>query len=1183
MTEPASTPLSSALRLSALHVRRTPGIADGFELPPLSEGVTIVYGPNGSGKSSTARAIEAALWPGHERPRSLGVVAEYRIEEAFYRVEVDAGHVAVQRDGVEARAPELPAPELRHRYRLSLHELMKCEDADFAREIVKQSAGGYDLGAAASALGFRENPSAARNDSAALGQAMNDLKAAQHAQRELEARARDLDELRGRRDAARSARERQSLLALAVKQCAAANEADRAGRIVAGFPAELRNIAGTEHDRLRALREKIAECDGAIGKARVEEESSLAAAAALLSDGAPEYPVLATLRAELEALRECQRKEAECERDVEASVARQAEARRTLSGSGVTTDEQLARIDAGSFGDLSELAREAEQLRARVAAADATLRELSDAAAPEDLDSLRLGARLLARWLAAGESDARAGEGGAAFLWGAAALAAIAWGLHAARWHWAFAFLALLALLLAVLGTRRRPVDDPGAGLRREYERLSLPRPTAWSTDGIQELLDLLQARLAEGRLAERRAVLRERAARERSELEAPLRSLGARGADIAARFGVAPDTDQRQLSWLADRLGQWHAATLDVAGSRAALAAASGQYAASLVALRERLGGFGYDELRTPAEVAGAMDDLERRSREHEQATARAGEARRRIAELFRARDAHEAECSGILRGVGVGAADDALVEQLCARFDEYREACDAHRFALQSREALRSELRSMPGFDPELEERPLASLELERDGAARAAVELDSLTAAVARLEQEVDGAKHASDVEAALAAVAAARAALEEARDQDFRAMTGSVVLRYVQQLTRDRHRPEVFHRARELFALITRGRYRLDFDDGDAPAFRAFDVNARAGRALDELSSATRVQLMLAVRVAFVESQERRVRLPLLLDETLGTSDDERARAMIDAVIALAGQGRQIFYFTAQHDEAGKWVAALQESETPHAMIDLAAVRGQRTTGAAPLPIASVPSFEVAEPAGCTHADYGSLLRVPAFRPGIDPPDSAPLWYVVDDPEELFRFMQSGIRTWGALRNLVENGGARLVADTPALWQRARGYARALEALCSETAIGLGRPVDRAVLLDSGAVSERQMERVLAVCDRCGGDARALVEGLEGGEAPGFQKKKITALREYLESTGHLDERPRRTAEQIRVAMLAAVGPAVGDGALDTRAVDDLLRRLEERRTPIVSGSLSTAEAQAESRAARISAG
>ena len=64
-------------------------------------------------------------------------------------------------------------------------------------------------------------------------------------------------------------------------------------------------------------------------------------------------------------------------------------------------------------------------------------------------------------------------------------------------------------------------------------------------------------------------------------------------------------------------------------------------------------------------------------------------------------------------------------------------------------------------------------------------------------------------------------------------------------------------------------------------------------------------------MAAVRVAFLE-QDESARLPLLLDETLGTSDDGRAGAIIDSVIEIAREGRQVFYFTAQHDEVGKWV-------------------------------------------------------------------------------------------------------------------------------------------------------------------------------------------------------------------------------------------------------------------------------
>ncbi len=1181
MTAPDSSGSESvALRLTTLRVRRMPGIPEGFLLPELSDGVTVVFGPNASGKSSTARAIETVLWPGREAQRDVAVLGEYTMDGASFRVEVDAGHVAVQRDGSDARAPELPAPELRHRYRLSLHELMACDNADFAREIARQSAGGYDLAAAAEALRFRAQPSAARNESAALGQALETERIAQRAQRDVEERSRDLDELRERREAARTARERQQLLVLAVRHCTAAAELASARGSVAALPAELGGMSGTEHEQLSALRRRIHEYGDEIAAARSDEVSARAVAAELIAGAAPDHAKLASLRAGLAELRELQRVEAECERALEGCVARQESARRVLGGDGAASDEQLARIDVASFGDLAKFSREAEQARAALAAADATLGALADARVPDGLNGLRVGAELLSGWLAEGDG-ASAGRRATFFLWSVALLAAAGWGLHALRWHWSFAIIALAALVAALLGSRRTEGSDRRAALRREYERLGLPLPVEWTRDAVRRLHDTLQARLAEGRLAEQRSVLRERVERERAGHEQRMRSVDARGAELAARLGVSPDIDQRQLSWLAERIGQWQSAALDVAAEHAALTAARERSAATLADLSATLGGFGYDAPDTTARLAGAIDDLERRASEHTRAIARAEEACRRIAELQRSSGALDHECTELLARVGV--REDAAVESLCASFEDYRAACEAERFAKQAHEGLRAELRAAPGYDPALESASLMVLERERDEAAAAALVLDALTEQVARLEQEVDSAKRASDVEDAVAAVKSARAALAEQRDSDLRALVGGVVARYVQRLTRDQHRPEVFRRARELFALITRGRYRLDLEDGETPAFRAFDVNGGVGRSLDELSSATRVQLMLAVRVAFVESQERSVALPLLLDETLGTSDDDRARAIIDAVSVLAREGRQIFYFTAQHDEAGKWVAALEESGVPHATVDLAAARGQRSSLApVPLPVSSVGALDVPEPAGCTHDDYGARLRVPAFRPGLDAPDSAALWYVVDDVDELCRLMQSGIGTWGELRNLVENGGDRIVASSPRLWRRAGAYAAALAALCEEAAIGLGRPVDRAVLLDSGAVSEIQIERVLSLCERCGGDARALIEGLENGSVSGFQKRKTALLREYLEDNGFLDERARRTEAQLRSAMLAAIGPEVSAGNVLPSDVDSLLHRLELRGT-VVNAAATVGGGQTESRAARISEG
>jgi uncharacterized protein YhaN len=993
-------------------------------------------------------------------------------------------------------------------------------------------------------------------------------------------RADYLEELRRRRDAARSSRERLQLLEIAKKYHGAATELQRAHDALAPFAPQLARITGTEHERLSALRARLQSCGEQLAACRVEENAARQTANDLIVGDVPDHATLASLRAALDDLRELQRNEGECERVHEACIARRDAARRVLDGGDAVSDEQLARIDAGSFAELAEFARESERVRAALAAAEAVLGTFAEPGNDDDSNALRVGVELLSSWLAEGDA-AHAGRRAATYLWAGALLAAVGWGLHALRWHWSFALAAVAALVVPLLAMRSVRAGDRRPALRHEFERLRLAQPDAWTREAVRGLHDSLLKKLAGASLSEQRATLREQAKRERATHESRVRSLDARGAELAARLGVAPDTDQRQLSWLAERIGQWQNAALEAAAARAALATVRGRHTAARDALAAGLGRFGCHALDSTAMIAGAIEDLEHRMSGHARETARAEAARRRVEELDKSRAELEGECAAMLERVG--AEDDATVEALCASFDAYRKACEEERFARQAYFARGAELRAAPGYQAELESAASAALQNALDDATAAAAQFDQLTAQVARLEQEVESAKRACDVEAALASVDSARAALLEQRSGDLRAMTGGVIARHVQRLTRDQHRPEVFRRAQSLFARITRGRYRLDFVDGEPPSFRAFDVNAGVGRSLDELSSATRVQLMLAVRVAFVESQERRVALPLLLDETLGTSDDDRARAIIEAIIVLAREGRQIFYFTAQHDEAGKWVAALEESGVSHATVDLAAARRQRSAiDLAPLAISSVQTRDVPDPEGCTHDDYGARLSVPSFRPGFDAPDAASLWYLVDDVDELCRLMQSGISTWGELHNLVEHGGDRIMESRPALWRRVRAYAEALAALCREAAIGMGRPVDRSVLVASGAVSEVQIERVLALCEECRGDARAFIARLEGGGVSGFQRRKMAALREHLEGGGYLDERVRRTDVQLRAAMLAAIAPAVAADDVQPADIDILLRRLELRRTALDVEEGPPGD-HAESRTARISEG
>ncbi|QDT30142.1 chromosome segregation protein [Gimesia panareensis] len=68
-------------------------------------------------------------------------------------------------------------------------------------------------------------------------------------------------------------------------------------------------------------------------------------------------------------------------------------------------------------------------------------------------------------------------------------------------------------------------------------------------------------------------------------------------------------------------------------------------------------------------------------------------------------------------------------------------------------------------------------------------------------------------------------------------------------------------------------------------------------------VDELSSGTREQLFLAIRLAMVERfRNQGVQLPMILDDVLVNFDQERTRAAIKTLNAVAAKGQQILLFT-----------------------------------------------------------------------------------------------------------------------------------------------------------------------------------------------------------------------------------------------------------------------------------------
>lgn len=272
-----------------------------------------------------------------------------------------------------------------------------------------------------------------------------------------------------------------------------------------------------------------------------------------------------------------------------------------------------------------------------------------------------------------------------------------------------------------------------------------------------------------------------------------------------------------------------------------------------------------------------------------------------------------------------------------------------------------------------------------------------------------------------------------------------------------------------------------------------------------------------------------------------------SDDERAAAVIDAVVEIAREGRQVFYMTAQHDEVGKWLHRLRDDGLSYTTIDLARLRGMRETE--PLPIVPVEPPTVPSPEGMSHEEYGRALNVPPIDPWSDSSGTIHLWYLIDDDRRLHGLLRHGIHTWGQFRSLVQSGGHELVEDGDRLYRCAEAAVRVIETLCRLWRAGRGRPVDRAVLQAAECVGERFLDQIAAVADECEADAERILERVD--EIHGWGRKSTQKLREYLEASGCLDSRDVVPSSEARAQALAACAQEMRETLLDSGWLDRML--------------------------------
>ncbi|MDT8389389.1 MAG: AAA family ATPase [Lentisphaeria bacterium] len=1165
------------ITLKELEIRRFMGVekpSDRMLFPPgsFSPGLTIVRGPNGSGKTTLAEAVRALIWPAAVKEKNAGLAGVFEYQGRALSPRFDGG-VFSGDAGSAAFPPVPPSPKP---YVLALQDLLVENDADLAAAIQEEMYGNVDLDGAVEALGLTVTPPSRKAAAKKLAAARKHRRNVASAQRRLILRAGDIAPLEKELEAIRAAREMARIWEGLDHVLELTAELDHLTARLEAFE-QPESLARARGDDVERFAEWMGDLERAAAAARglaeqVERAEKHCDQSGFTAATLPPERVLAEA-VDVTAQWERRLDALETARDALARAeAGETSARGFIGGRGRFKGAEPPTLDDVShLPPLFTAWRAARDTRDAMAAVETLNRSFLD----EDSDTRQAsrGVDILLDWL--GETDqapsakvARMGE------WAALVTACLGAVITL------FTPLGLLsvpvALALFVWSVTRRgaPVSDADAvreNAREKYAALSgVPPIRDWTFREARETLRVLETSAAEQRDRERlleriRLLENDRLAAEKHE-----RNNRQALAEALAEKGIDCSPPPEDLVAVLTALATWREAVTRKAECQALVQERDERVAAARKHCVELVSPYADAPLETPAAVRAVINDVSQRRRAWLEADSQIKNCRARQEKLEADADVAREKMAALASrcfGVFDGRFDHALEElkRLAPVAEDYKKTLAEVNAAARAIDDAKRRLAVLPGWRPEF-------LSLARDQA-RAHLadcqeqveQYDIKHKELVALEEEIRRGREGHDLERAVAEEREAERELSDLMDQTLDHAAGLALVDLVREKA-GRLSSAVLRRARKIFGEVTAGGCELLVENhGGDVALSAMDTVAGEKRSLAELSSGTRVQLLLSVRLAFLEEQEGGgAAPPLILDEILANSDDQRALAVTEVVAHVVKSGRQVMYLTSQEDEEARWrrlAGTAPELDVRYLRLPMDRDHRVDTESLPPLP----PALEIPPADGLSQSEYGDLLGVPAFPLSDSGCASAHVFYVTRSPRRLESILRTGCETIGQLRMMLKNGGDHFLtlaglSDTDDFSKKVACRVFLLEKLQSLCAIGRGKPVTPDVVLCSESPVS-QLKHARAVADLAvsvNGDGQRLIEALRNREVRGFQMKKTDELESWLEAEGYVDNRPRLPREDIILRVLAESAGMMAKAGVTVDEGRELFRRVLNRR-------------------------
>jgi len=1153
--------------LKELSIRKMPGLPSGLKpYKEFSPNINIIAGPNASGKSSTARMIQQIVRQNNTDQAQAQSVVE--ISHENWQINTDSKHTKVQREGVDTQLAGLPPAEAQGRYMLAFHELVNQQERGLAKQILKESVGGFDLDQAGQELNYGENITTTRaSEHQKYQQAYKEYNKFLSEQKALKKQEEILKQLYTEKENAEKAAKLKAFYELVKDWLSQKKKFENWKNHYKAYPEVMDRLNGEEYKNIEELEEEITKAKGEIEQAQKEidrckrELSDLNLPAEGVDD-----KTLDELKKKIEQLDESSREISNKEQEKKAAQEKEEEALKTISSSldynswkgidlkDVTNLQMFLEKATRTYSEKQFLETEIDKLKQEIV-------NIEEA----EPDTLKTGIKALSQWLQEKMSSGISGK----WLWFLTIAGALTAGATLLFGWYGLLGVAVL-VVLSFYASRNKSTNETNIR-QQDYLKTGLEAPEEWNVEQVAENLDRLSERLSRVWYKNKVDKKIEQRDEELEKLQARLVEIETAHQEWKDKLKAAPDLPKADIKnysglyWFLVYAKVWQDNHAEVEAINEQKKRLDEKNTDLLKEINEV---FRQNNAGKAKDIAGAKAAFNKLYKDEDKRRENNREVERQNEVIEKNKGIEEKKrqkLKDIYKKLDLQEGEKEQVRVLVDKLDSYKETKSNYQInqsslkeketSMQEHSIYKEKQNEVFFLSPDEVEEKIKEYD-------QHALEQERISKEIIEIETNIKNAKANNDLEDALKNKEQALSDLEELYERNLSSLTGSVLVSELKKETQNKNRTPVLNRANKIFNRITRGSYELQLtEENGKPVFKAFDTLLNLGQHLDELSTGTRIQLLLSVRVAFIETQESALKLPLLVDELLANSDDARAKAIIDALVEISKDGRQIFYFTAQGDEVAKWKHHLVlVNDISYKVFEITGESDERLAYddyEPPFETFKLRETNIPEPSGKTHEAYGIELQVPHFDLLSQSIDKLHLWYVIEDTGALYDCLSLGMRYWGQLKSFLENNGAIQGFDLDYI-NKLKDKVALLERFQELYRQGRPVPVDRSVLENSGAISDKFIDAVSQKLEEVNRNPQHLIQALRKGEVPRFIKSKIDELEEFLANKGYIREEKMLGKDEILVNLQAMISTKEVERGDVERMIELILQSLDTSR-------------------------